>query len=115
MTEPVPEPPPAAYPRTSRYFGVPTAVHITPDGREIVHLRRRPLPGPADLAEAGHHVVAAGDRLDLLAFRYLGDPEQWWRIADAHPALDPDELTATPGRRLRLTLPAGVPGTAGHG
>ncbi|MFC0111328.1 hypothetical protein [Kibdelosporangium aridum] len=44
-----------------------------------------------------------GDRADVLANRYIGDPEQWWRIADANPVLDPRDLTSTPGRRLRIT------------
>ncbi len=56
------------------------------------------------------HVVNDGDRLDSLAFRYLGDAEQWWRIADANPALDPRDLTSVPGNRIRITLPEGVPG-----
>jgi hypothetical protein len=44
--------------------------------------------------------------------RYLADAEQWWRIADANPVLDPAELTAEPGRTLRITLSEGVPGAA---
>jgi nucleoid-associated protein YgaU len=45
------------------------------------------------------HRVVAGDRLDLLAARYFGDPLQFWRIADANPAASPDELLE-PGRTL---------------
>jgi nucleoid-associated protein YgaU len=45
------------------------------------------------------HRVVAGDRLDLLAARYFGDPLQFWRIADANPASSPDELLE-PGRVL---------------
>ena len=37
--------------------------------------------------------MVQGDRLDLLAARLLGDAELWWRIADANPELDPEELT----------------------
>ena len=51
-----------------------------------------------------------GDRLDNLAARYLGDPEQFWRLCDANGAMRPDELTQTSARRLRITLPEGVPG-----
>jgi len=106
-------PAPSQYPRTSRYHGIPTAVRTGPDGRQVTYLRRRLLPRPDSLTAIAEHVVAAGDRPDLLAFRYLGDAEQWWRIADANPVLHPDELTATPGRRVRITLPAGVPGGTG--
>lgn len=45
--------------------------------------------------------VQAGDRLDLLAFQAYGDPEFWWKIADANPQLViPDELT--PGMLLHI-------------
>jgi nucleoid-associated protein YgaU len=45
------------------------------------------------------HRVVAGDRLDLLAARYFGDPLQFWRIADANSSSSPDELLE-PGRVL---------------
>jgi len=102
--------PPTSYPRTSRYHGIETAVYTTPDGRGFVYLKRRLLPDPGSFTTISQHVVVQGDRPDLLAFRYLGDAEQWWRIADANPVLDPRELTATPGRRVRITLPQEVPG-----
>jgi hypothetical protein len=69
-----------------------------------------PAPKPRSLAQAGLVVVAQGDRLDNLAARYLGDPEQYWRLCDANRALRPDELIETVGRQLRITLPQGVPG-----
>ncbi|MFI0237710.1 LysM domain-containing protein [Streptomyces sp. NPDC016845] len=103
------------YPRTSRYYNTPVAVHTEPDGRELPYLRRRLLPDPATLGTLAEHTVSTGDRLDLLAHRYLGSADQWWQIADANPALDPAELTGTPGRRIRIALPPGVPGAAGDG
>ncbi|MEH0542563.1 hypothetical protein QA802_05585 [Streptomyces sp. B21-105] len=90
----------------SRYHAIPTTTRTLADGRTVRHLRRRFLPRPEELTVVGEHVVAAGDRLDLVAYRQFGDPEQSWRIADANRAVRPDELTATPGRRLRITLPA---------
>jgi len=56
--------------------------------------------------------LTEGDRLDNLTFDYLGDPEQFWRIADANRAMRPDELTETIGRQLRITLPEGIPGAS---
>jgi hypothetical protein len=56
------------------------------------------------------HVVMEGERLDNITAQYVGDPEQFWRICDANRAMRPDGLTATPGRRLRITLPEGIPG-----
>jgi hypothetical protein len=102
--------PPTSYPRTSRYFGVDTAVFPVPGGPGFPYLRRRLLPSPDSFTTITEHVVGAGERPDVLAFRFLGDAEQWWRIADANPVLDPRELTAEPGRRIRITLPQGVPG-----
>jgi nucleoid-associated protein YgaU len=57
------------------------------------------------------HTVRAEERLDQIAATYLGDPEQFWRIADANRAVAPEELTDEAGRRLRITLPPGIPGT----
>jgi hypothetical protein len=99
-----------AYPRSSRYYGIPTAVRTEPDGHQVTYLRRRLLPQPDSLAEISRHTVSAGERPDLLAARYLGSAEQWWQIADANPVIDPRELTDTPGRTIRITLPSGVPG-----
>lgn len=107
-------PSPTAYPRTSRYYGVDSAVHVSADGRRIPFLRRRLLPRAESFVTIAEHVVNDGDRADLLADRYFGDAETWWRIADANPVLDPRELTGDPGRRLRITLPQGVPGPV-HG
>jgi hypothetical protein len=94
------------FPVTSRYNGIPTATL-----GDVVYVRRRFLPQPDQLAQIGEHVVVVGERLDLISAREFGDPEQAWRIADANRAMDPTELEV-PGRRLRITLPAGLPGGA---
>jgi hypothetical protein len=96
---------------TSRYYGLETAVIRTADDRENIYLRRRFLPGPERFALLVEHVVTSGERLDHLAAKYLNDPEAFWRIADANAAMRPEELTEIPGRRLRITLPEGIPGT----
>lgn len=94
----------------SRYGEIPAAVHATADGRAITYLRRRFLAPLDRFALLQEHLVRAGDRPDLLAQHYLGDPEQFWRIADANAVFSPDELTDEPGRHVRITLPEGVPG-----
>ncbi len=100
---------PSSYPRTSRYYAVPTAVFTTADGTQVPYLTRRFLPDPDDLAAVDSYQVKTGDRIDQVAYRFLGDPTQWWQVADANPALDPRDLTATPGAALRITLPGGMP------
>jgi hypothetical protein len=91
---------------SSRYAGLPTAEHRTASGRTVVHVRRRLLPPVATLTPLARVVVTEGDRLDLVAARTLGDPLQWWRIADANQGVDPAELVATPGRILWVSTPA---------
>jgi hypothetical protein len=99
-----------AFDPSSRYHGLPTRQITTADGRTVTIVARRFAPEPASLAEQQGHRVREGDRADALAARLLGDPSLWWRLADANAALFADELTETPGRRLRVTLPAGTPG-----
>jgi hypothetical protein len=98
------------FPPESRYHGLSTATLERPDGTVVVYLRRRFVPPPEQFADLLLHTVVEGDRLDLLAARYLGDPEAFWRLADANRALQPEELLVEVGRRLRVTLPAGIPG-----
>ena len=89
---------------TSRYFGIET-VKLTVGGREVVHLRRRFLPPASASSIVAVHSVTQDERLDNITARYLGDPEQFWRLCDANNALHPDELTAEIGRRLKIPLP----------
>lgn len=98
------------FPPTSRYYAVETTVHVDADGKEAVHLRRRFLPQPETLQQVDSHLVTQANRLDRIAAVHLGDPLQFWRICDGNGAMRPDDLTATIGRRLRITLPAGVTG-----
>jgi len=96
------------FPVTSRYYGIETATYETPDGREIVYLRRRFLSAASNGPLIAEHLVAQGERLDNITARYLGDPEQFWRVCDTNNALRPEELTDEIGRRLRIPLPQGV-------
>ncbi len=99
------------YAPTSRYHGLGTLRRHLPDGREVTYAARRFVPPPDRFELLQEHLVTQGDRLDAIASRYVGDPEQFWRLADANCAMRPDELTETVGRRLRITLPEGIPAT----
>jgi hypothetical protein len=98
------------FPPTSRYAGIETATIEYAAGVTIIYLRRRFVPPPERFSPLQEHVVTQGERLDIITARYLDDPEQFWRICDANRAMRPDELTETVGRRLRITLPEGIPG-----
>lgn len=98
------------FPPASRYYGVDTARITTADGKTVVYLRRRFVPQPERFALLQEHAVTQGDRLDNLAAKYLGDPEQFWRLCDANGAMRPEELTETIGSKIRITLPEGISG-----
>lgn len=91
---------------TSRYARVEQATWTPPGGGDpIRYLRRRFLPPGESLPTLATVELTDGDRLDLIAGRVLGDPEHFWRICDAENAMNPAELTAVPGRRLRVPIP----------
>lgn len=86
----------------SRYETVADAVYVDSAGRGIVYKRLRLIPPPGVAVQG--HVVQRGDRLDLIAFRFYRDPEQFWRICDGNTAMRPDDLVAELGRRLSIPL-----------
>ena len=88
--------------RGSRYERVADAEIEAPDGRVIRYKRMRFIP--AVNATLGY-VVRDGDRPDFAAYRTLGDPEQFWRLCDANRVMRPVDLTAVPGRRIRVPGP----------
>jgi hypothetical protein len=90
---------------TSRYYNIETAIHETADGRTITYVRRRFLPQGESLPLLVEVTVTDGDRLDLITGRTLGDPEQFWRVADANNAMNPFDLTTEPGATLRVPIP----------
>ena len=100
-------------PPTSRYASVGTTTLTGADGTTVVYLERRFVPKPESLTQTSAHTVTPGDRLDLIANAEIGDPSQWWQVADANRAMWPEDLTATIGAVLRITLPQGVPGVPG--
>jgi hypothetical protein len=89
----------------SRYYNLETVKMTLPDGREAVYKRRRFLPRGAALPLLVEVTVTEDDRLDLITARTLGDPEHFWRVADANAAMNPFDLTAETGRVLRVAVP----------
>jgi hypothetical protein len=98
------------FPPGSRYFEIETAKWQTAEEKSVVYLRRRFVPPASRFELLLEHSVVQGDRLDNVTANYLGDPEQFWRVCDANNVMQPDELTATIGSTIRITLPEGIPG-----
>lgn len=96
------------FPVTSRYYGLGTATLESADSDPKIYLLRRFIPSADSLELITEHTVKKGDRLDNLAASYIGDPEQFWQIADANNAMKPEELTEEAGSKLRITQPAGI-------
>jgi len=78
--------------RHSRYANLPT--YLVPDrrGRQVAVVPSAPA---LEQALAGYHVRKDGQRLDLLAGRYLDDATAFWRIAELADAMLPDALNVT--------------------
>ena len=90
---------------TSRYAMMSSALYQDEQGQPIAYLRRRFLPQGATLPLLTQVTVQNGDRLDLIAARTLGVPDQFWQICDANNAMNPFDLTDKVGRVLRVALP----------
>jgi hypothetical protein len=92
--------------RGSRYEPISETSLLAKDGRPIRYKRMRFIPksvAPPRLftkAELGH-------RPDLVAFRAIGDPEQFWRLCDLNLIQRPVDLTAVPGSLIAIPTPEG--------
>jgi hypothetical protein len=104
--------PPVTFPTDSRYYGFSVLQYIAPTGQVIPYLQRRivPQPGAPNYATINQYTVRQGDRLDIIAAQYLGDPLMAWLICDANGAMRPRDLVATPGTVLAITTPQGISG-----
>jgi nucleoid-associated protein YgaU len=104
--------PPVTFPTDSRYYGFSTLTYTTPAGVSVGYLARRiiPRPGAPNYATVATHTVVQGDRLDLIAAKYLGDPLLFWLICDANGAMRPGGLVSVLGTTISITMPKGVPG-----
>ena len=48
------------------------------------------------------YITKEGDRWDLLASRFFGDAEQWWRLAEANPEVYFPESTIPANTSVRV-------------
>ncbi len=75
----------------SRYQNTGTYTITKPDG-SVISAARLPLPAQPPLQ--GFHRRQQGERLDLIAARYLNDATTFWQLCNASDALSPDALAA---------------------
>jgi hypothetical protein len=91
---------------TSRYANLGTATYQdTQADRSIAYIPRRFVPKQMGIPAIMEVTVTTHDRLDLIAARTLGPPDQYWRICDANNAMNPFALTDQVGRTLRIVSP----------
>jgi len=90
---------------TSRYYKLPVATHQTLDGQQISYKKRRFLPQGEKLPLLQELTLTEDERLDRVTARTLGNPEFFWRIADANNAMNPSELAKEIDRVLKIPMP----------
>jgi len=79
----------------SRYKDLPKISSTDAKGQTA---RSKTLRWIQDTAGTFSHTLNQTDRLDLLAYKYYGNPKKWWLICDANPdfALPTDLLGRNP-------------------
>jgi len=87
----------------SRYIDIGDSSIQTKDGKTIVYKKRRFLPNSLNTTLVQEIQVTKGDRLDQIATRIIGDPEQFWRICDSNNIMHPLELTRDSGSTIKIT------------
>ena len=58
------------------------------------NILRSPLPDSFYRLPSFKHTIAATDRIDNLAYKYYGDPDAYWCIAEFNRLLDPMDLSS---------------------
>ena len=69
----------------SRYENADVTMTLGADGVPRTVVGVPPGPTAGLVIPYFEYVLRSGDRIDVLAARYLNDAELWWRIADLNP------------------------------
>jgi len=82
----------------SRYTDSPTVqVRVRPRTRTVI----TPSPQQPQVVTFWWHQLSESDTLALLAAKNYGDPNAWWKIADANPEVL-DWHLVPPGTLIRI-------------
>jgi hypothetical protein len=82
---------------SSRYAEIATVEVPGPGGRPVTVVKLRRLAVP----DGDPVLLAAHDRLDVMAHDRYGESTEFWHIADANTELDATELVE-PGRVIKV-------------
>ena len=77
----------------SRYASAATYQADLPDGTTATALV---IPAPRSPLPIGYHPRAVGDRLDLIATKYMNQPTCFWRLCDTNNSICAGALEARP-------------------
>jgi nucleoid-associated protein YgaU len=92
----------------SRYYNVRVGRYVKrPGDPGVNYVLRRFIPQQRDISIVAQHIVQGGERPELVAAQTLGDPELYWRLADANAVTDPFELNEL-GQRIAIPTPPGL-------
>ena len=86
----------------SRYAKAETYVVTDARGRQVTVVA---TPPPPDQVQLGIHLLKQGERLDLLAAKYLSDPAGYWRVAEENDVMLAEALTES--REIEIPVKAG--------
>jgi hypothetical protein len=85
----------------SRYAQSPTYTVDLPDGRAVTAVT---IPAPRSTPVIGYYPRQEGERLDLIAVRFLSAATSFWRLCDANDSMVPGALAA----RQLIGIPPGA-------
>ena len=92
----------------SRYASAPQLTYTSADGQQVIYVAPRMLPMPESYAPVVLHRVTDSDRIDLLAWKSLGNPTLSWRVADANRNMHPGALPGEPGDTIVIPVAGGI-------
>jgi hypothetical protein len=75
---------------TSRYYSAPQYPVKDSRGRTVSVVS---VPAAPNQGLLGYYLVQQGQRIDHIAYKYLNDPNGYWRIAEMNNVMTAETLT----------------------
>ena len=97
----VPAAKPGSGPSPTGSRGTSTGTDAGAGGKDaVLYLARSILPLASTFKPQTTYTILAGDRLDNLSAKLLGDPLLYWMLLEANNVSDPAVLCSVPGRKI---------------